>query len=688
MNQVRTTGVRFWIWAMIVVTVQACGVTEPAPSVVVTLGRATLVAIGDTTRATAKASNIGSAPLVWRSTNDAVATVDAGGLVTARANGTALIEAAAAGDTGSAAVSVMQIPARLLFVTQPGDGTGGLPLAPQPVIEVQDVGGTRLQGISVTVSMALKVNPGPGTLIGTQSVAADNGIATFTNLAVDRVASGYTLEASVPQVASTVSAAFAVALGPVSLESTTVHIDRSQVFVRDTVAVRATIRDAGGNQYPTGGNNVAFLITDGTSQVTFSAVTDNGDGTYSAQLVGTAAGTPVAVRASIDGHVNIAAPPLATVFAFTAIVAGGNDIQVPDRTEGATCGVLNTQELYCWGEGKFGNLGQGAFAASLTPVLVTGGHMWSLVSAGGVDTCGITKEAVTYCWGAGGEGQLGNGQSGNGSFDNRSQPTLVATTATFTRMAQSSYSGACAITTDAAALCWGFNSFGRLGDGTTTNRNVPTAMTGGLSFGSVELGTGHGCGVTTGGAGYCWGIALGGVLGTGTTPPDDCGGLACTLSPVAVSGGLTFVPTSIAVAGNVSCAIEQGTSIAYCWGSGTIGDGSTGSATPKAVTGGLQFAQLDANEGFVCGLTTAGAAYCWGDNDDGQLGSGSQSPASTPQPVQGGLSFVFITTGEGHVCGRTADGAAYCWGGNDSGEVGDGTTTRRLTPTRVRFFRD
>jgi len=255
-------------------------------------------------------------------------------------------------------------------------------------------------------------------------------------------------------------------------------------------------------------------------------------------------------------------------------------------------------------------------------------------------------------------------------------------------MAQSSSPGACAITTDAAALCWGFNSSGRLGDGTTTNRNVPTAMTGGLTFESVELGAGHGCGVTTDGSAYCWGSALGGVLGTGTTPPDDCGGIACTLSPVAVSGGLKFVPTSIAVAGNVSCAIEQGTSIAYCWGSGTIGDGSIGSATPKAVTGGLQFGQLDANEGYVCGLTTAGAAYCWGDNHDGQLGSGSQSPASTPQPVQGGLSFVFITTGEAHVCGRTADGAAYCWGGNDSGEVGDGTTTRRLTPTRVRFFRN
>jgi alpha-tubulin suppressor-like RCC1 family protein len=680
---------RSWIWAMIVVTVHACGVTEPPPSVVVTLARATLVAIGDTTRATATTSHIGSAPLVWRSTNDAVATVDAAGLVTARANGTATIQAAAAGDTGSAVVSVAQVPARLLFVTQPGDGTGGLPLAPQPIIEVQDAGGTRLQGIGVSVSMAIRTNPGPGTLIGTRSVATDTGIATFTNLAVDRVASGYALEASVPQGASAVSEAFDVALGPVSLESTTVLIDKSSVFVRDTVAVMTTIRDAGGNQFPTGGKNVTFLITGGTSQLTFSPVTDNGNGTYSALLVGAAPGTAVAVRASIDGQVNTASPPLATVFGFTAIVAGGNDIYSPARTEGATCGVLNTQALYCWGAGIFGNLGQGAFAASLAPALVLGGHQWSFVSAGGPVTCGITIAGPTYCWGAGGEGQLGNGQSGNGSLDNRSQPTLVTSTAPFKRVAQASISGACAITTADAALCWGFNTFGRLGDGTTSHRNVPTPVSGNLTFGSAELGTAHGCGVTTGGAAYCWGTENGGVLGSGTTPPDVCdAGIPCALSPVPVSGGLSFVPTSIAVAGNVSCAIEQGTSSAYCWGSGAIGDGSTGSATPKPVTGGLQFSQLDANDGFVCGLTTKGEAYCWGDNDDGQLGSGSQAPASTPLPVQGGLSFVFITTGEGHTCGRTADGAAYCWGGNDSGELGDGTNVRRLTPARVRFFRD
>ena len=687
MRQVRTTRVRLWICAITVVAAQACEVTEPARSIVVSFGKDTLVAIGDTTRVAVRLSRIGR-PLVLRSTNDAVATVDATGLVTARANGTAVIEAVSTGDIGSAAVSVRQKPARLLFVTQPGDGTGGLPLLRQPVIELQDFGGTRLHGISATVSMALKNNPGPGRLSGMRSVTSDSGIVAFTSLAVDRIASGYTLEASAPQGGSTISATFDVALGPVSLESTTVHIDRSNVFVRDTVAVMATIRDAGGNQYPTGGHTVGFLVTDGTSQASFSSVTDNANGTYSAQLVGTAAGSAVAVRASVDGQVTVSPFAFAAVFAFTSIAAGGHDIQVPDRTEGATCGVLNTQQLYCWGDGKFGNLGQGAFVGSMTPVLVIGGPAWLLVSAGGAVTCGITNQGPTYCWGAGGEGALGNGQSGNGSVDNRSQPTLVTTTARFTRMAQSSFPGACALTAADDAHCWGFNSFGRLGDGTTTNRNVPTAMTGGLTFGSVELGTAHGCGVTTDSTAYCWGTALGGVLGTGTTPPDDCGGFACTLSPVAVSGGLKFVPTSIAVAGNVACAIEAGTSIAYCWGSGTIGDGSTGSPTPKAVTGGLQFAHLDANEGFVCGLTTAGAAYCWGDNDDGQLGSGSQLPAPTPQPVQGGLSFVSITTGEAHVCGRTADGAAYCWGGNDSGEVGDGTTTRRLTPTRVRFFRN
>lgn len=662
------------------VMVAACA-TEPNPSVTVTLSKNELAYIGDTAQATAALTDLEGA-VTWRSLDESIASIDATGLVTARANGSTTIEATAGGITAGADVVVQQRAADLDFTTQPGPGTGGLPLSAQPVVEVRDAGGTLLAGAGPMVSLALGANPGQGTLFGITSRAAADGVATFAGVAVDKVASGYTLIASVPEGAMTSSEPFDIALGPLSLDSSLVAVERGTVFVRDTTEVTLTVQDAGGNPFSSGGHAVAFDATGGTSVVTFGSVSDNGDGTYTASMVATAFGTPLLVQASIDGDRTTGDGAPLTVIGFTALTAGGNRVVSPDEfTEGTTCGILNTQELYCWGDPAFGRLGHGVFTVEISPrpTLVVGDLSWESVSAGFGVTCGVTIDAAAYCWGAGGEGELGNGHSSGGSIDNRAQPTAVLAGGPVSRVAASPYNGACAIFPDQAAACWGFNSFGRLGDGTTEHRNVPTPIAGDLAFGSVELGIGFGCGVATDGNAYCWGTSTAGVLGIGpTTPPDDCDGTPCALEPMAVTGGRLFVPTSIAVRGNLACAIEQQTAIAYCWGEEQ--------SSPAEVPGGLEFAMLDANEQYICGLTTDGEAYCWGNNEEGQLGIGSQADASTPQPVQGGHTFSTISTGKRHVCGLTPDGAAYCWGGNDSGELGDGTMERRLTPVRVRFF--
>ena len=115
------------------------------------------------------------------------------------------------------------------------------------------------------------------------------------------------------------------------------------------------------------------------------------------------------------------------------------------------------------------------------------------------------------------------------------------------------------------------------------------------------------------------------------------------------------------------------------------------------VAGGLTFAGVDAGGGHTCGVAAAGAAYCWGLNETGQLGTGSATgpesclgmnepfqPCSTvPVAVAGGLSFTAVTVGDLHSCGVTAEGTAYCWGWNEYGQLGDGTTTQRLTPVLV-----
>jgi alpha-tubulin suppressor-like RCC1 family protein len=99
------------------------------------------------------------------------------------------------------------------------------------------------------------------------------------------------------------------------------------------------------------------------------------------------------------------------------------------------------------------------------------------------------------------------------------------------------------------------------------------------------------------------------------------------------------------------------------------------------VSGGLIFATLSAGNRHTCGVTNAGAAYCWGDNSNGNLGNGTNFPASVPVAVSGGLTFSTISAGRFHTCGVTTGGLAYCWGGV---ALGNGTTGSSLVPVAVR----
>jgi alpha-tubulin suppressor-like RCC1 family protein len=126
---------------------------------------------------------------------------------------------------------------------------------------------------------------------------------------------------------------------------------------------------------------------------------------------------------------------------------------------------------------------------------------------------------------------------------------------------------------------------------------------------------------------------------------------------------------------------------AYCWGAndnGQLGDGSaTGRTTPTAVVGGFTFQSLSAGSEQTCAVGNTGAAYCWGRNEYGQLGDGTTTDHLTPTPVAGGLTFRSLAVGWYHTCGLTTAGAAYCWGRNDWGQLGDSTTTDRRTPVPV-----
>jgi alpha-tubulin suppressor-like RCC1 family protein len=191
----------------------------------------------------------------------------------------------------------------------------------------------------------------------------------------------------------------------------------------------------------------------------------------------------------------------------------------------------------------------------------------------------------------------------------------------------------CAVTTSNLAYCWGDNEYGQIGDSTELPRRLrPSRVAGGRQFRQVDAGTYHSCGVTVGERAFCWGNGRDGQIGNGRT--------YLSFWPRAVAGGLNFERVS---AGLFHTCGETTTNRAYCWGSNTFGQVGDGTETferltPTAVAGGLHFTQLSVGEWHSCGNTSAGVAYCWGDDFFAQLGdgrSGFDAESSVPVAVIG-----------------------------------------------------
>jgi hypothetical protein len=182
------------------------------------------------------------------------------------------------------------------------------------------------------------------------------------------------------------------------------------------------------------------------------------------------------------------------------------------------------------------------------------------------------------------------------------------------------------------AYCWGWNEFGQLGDGGTSDQSVPVAVqSGGASFVTLSAGGTHTCGKTPNGDSYCWGVNIHGELGDGTN--DNSSTPVQVLLP---SGVTSITPRA---GGNHTCGLTD-QSAAYCWGlndQGQLGDETTtnhNSAAQVSLPAGVIFANMSPGLYFTCALAPGGAAYCWGDNRQGQLGDGTTNNHSSPVAVK------------------------------------------------------
>jgi alpha-tubulin suppressor-like RCC1 family protein len=375
------------------------------------------------------------------------------------------------------------------------------------------------------------------------------------------------------------------------------------------------------------------------------------------------------------------------------------------------CGTTTEMRAYCWGENSDGQLGTGSAdgpescgtaSCSTRPIAMTGDLRFASISAGGAHACGLTPEGTAYCWGSNARGQLGAKASETcSSGPCATRPARVSSSLTWSSISAGA-EHTCALTEGGRAYCWGSNFWGQVGNGSrseATGTPAPVPVAGGLTFRLLSAGGGHTCGLTTDGRAFCWGLGRTGQLGTGGEP-------LWSERPAAVAGGLTF---AFIEADAHSCGLtEDGR--AYCWGSNTFNQLGVGptmlgpesctatihpcSKTPIAVTGRLRFTTMSPGPDYTCGIAVDRAAYCWGANTWGQLGTGGTEGTDAPARVAGGLAFRALSTGgaatvagpAGITCGVSVEGAAYCWGSNRHGELGTGIirTTDNNPPGRTK----
>ena len=637
----------------------ACGggTTAPTPgavaSVEVTPAADTLIALGQTQQLMAVAKDAGGnvvsgKTFSWSSSAPGVVSVDAAsGVATGVANGAATITASVDGKSGQAAVAVLQ---QVATVTVSPDtaSLAAVGTTKQFSAAAKDANGNAVTGVAL---IWLSSNHAVAT-IDTAGLATATGPGTVTITAAARGVPG-TAHLAVTQTAAQLA---------FSVEPTSTVLDQAispvvQVEIQDAAGVRVAgartaVTLAIGNDPGNGGQLVGSLTANAVDGIaSFSGLTISNWG-QGYTLVATAGSLTQATSAAFD-----------VTLGLVQLGVG------PDARH--TCGITGTGRAFCWGDNISGQLGDGTTSNRNVPVPVAGDLRFATIAVGGNHTCGITSGGAGYCW-----GDNANGQLGDGTTNSRTVPAAMFSAPTLAGVAAGGLH-TCAVSSDSTTSCWGYNGAGQLGDNSTADASTWKLVTGGSPWWGVSAGGAHSCGISGAGTVYCWGYNATGELGNGTTANDSVPDAVNSFALVSAGQSHT-------------CAIAAG-GAAYCWGDNTYGQLGKGAASatpdsvPVAVSGGLTFATLSPGVTHTCGITTAGAAYCWGQNITGQLGDGTApTEQDAPAAVSGGLTFTQIVAGQQHTCGMTAAGAVYCWGANNYGELGDGTQQVRQVPVRVK----
>lgn len=661
-------------------------VVEVSPATVTLTARGSTQQLSATVR-DARGATLSGKVVSWSSSAPTVAGVSEAGLVTALSAGTATVTASVDGKSGQAAVTVSPVATQLAITSPPANTSAGTPFSTG--VEVRDSNGAVVASFTGTVSIGLATNPGGVSLSGTVSAAAVSGVATFPGLSVTRVGAGYRLIATAGALTSPPSGAFDVAPGPFAKLAFTVQPPVAlEGNLRMAPSVKVETRDAFDNVVA--GPAVTVSLTNAPWQRTrlggtLTQAPVSGTATFN-DLTVDRPGAGYRLQAAA-GTVSALSEAFAVKVTFSAIAVGGTNSQ----GTGFTCG-LAPGGTWCWGVNNEGQLGPRAALVETVPLPIDSPVPFTQLATGTDFVCGLTSAGEVWCWGNGTLGQLGDG-----ALASSASPVKVNASGggrAYTAIS-AGHQHACGLV-GTAVYCWGANSYGQVGTGSTsTSQATPWRISGTgtapLDFVQVSAGTSLTCGVTSASAAWCWGAPFGGALGDGQSNTNRS-------LPVQVAGSgatpLRFVRVSAGMGRACAVTTGLGSERVYCWGNNTAGYLGVGPGAPQgdilvptvvAQPAGVSFRDVSGSNNAHCATDTVNGAWCWGRGVDGEIGNGALSNQASPTAATvpaGGFSSVAV--GGVHACGLSATGGGvYCWGAATGGSLGDGTSQGRPVPTRI-----
>ena len=348
---------------------------------------------------------------------------------------------------------------------------------------------------------------------------------------------------------------------------------------------------------------------------------------------------------------------------------------------------------WAWGYNSSGQLGNATTTNSSTPVQVSlpSGTTVTAIAGGSAHSLALTSSGQVLAWGYNADGELGNGITTTTGCFCISTPVAVSLPSGITVTAiAGGQSHSLALTSTGQVLAWGSNSYGQLGNGSTTNSSTPVAVSlpSGTTVTAIAAGFYHSLALTSSGQVLAWGWNFYGQLGNGTTTNSS------TPVPVSLPSGTTV--TAIAVGFYHSLALtSSGQVLAWGWNFyGQLGNGTTTTTTscqciptPVQVSlpSGTTVTAVAGGYGHSLALTSTGRMLAWGYNGYGELGNGSTTNSSTPVAVSlpSGTTVTAIAAGFYHSLALTSSGQVLAWGINNYGQLGNGTTTNSSTPAVV-----